>query len=361
MSKFAVPVIKIDSIFEIPGANLIEGAKIFSYQVVVPRGKYKVGDLVAYIPEASIVPENILEDLGLTGRLCGKKKNRVKASKFLNCVSQGLIYPASPDWTEGMDVTEILNITKYEPEIPPNFNGEVYSPGIENTIHFDIENNKKYGNLFIPDEEVIFTEKIHGTFTAFGILPESESSPNHVFSRFVVYSKGLGCSKGLCFKDSPANIGNVYLKSFKLNKVNEKLMSVFGNEADPVFILGETYGSGIQDLSYSNTNDLFFRVFAIVKGDRYNHRYLSEDELNDALIKLKIPRVPVLYRGPYSLASVAEYTQGQETISGSKLHIREGIIITPVIERVCPEIGRLSLKSVSNEYLLRKGHTTEFK
>lgn len=51
-----------------------------------------------------------------------------------------------------------------------------------------------------------------------------------------------------------------------------------------------------------------------------------------------------------------QYTTGRETVSGNAVHLREGVVITPVVERSCAEIGRLALKSVSEAYLMRKGN-----
>jgi hypothetical protein len=55
-----------------------------------------------------------------------------------------------------------------------------------------------------------------------------------------------------------------------------------------------------------------------------------------------------------------EYTEGDETVSGKAVHIREGIVVNPVEERYDLNIGRVILKSVSATYLLRKGKTTEY-
>jgi hypothetical protein len=38
-------------------------------------------------------------------------------------------------------------------------------------------------------------------------------------------------------------------------------------------------------------------------------------------------------------------------------HIREGVVVTPVVEREDMRLGRVALKSVSEKYLLRKGGT----
>ena len=86
-------------------------------------------------------------------------------------------------------------------------------------------------------------------------------------------------------------------------------------------------------------------------------RYLDDAELDDACESMMLSRVPVLYRGPFSRAVMAEHTDGREVVSGKALHIREGIVMRPRIERRHDELGRVQLKSVSEKYLLRKGGT----
>ena len=62
-------------------------------------------------------------------------------------------------------------------------------------------------------------------------------------------------------------------------------------------------------------------------------------------------------QGAYSKTEVLSYNSGKETVSGQAMHIREGIVVRPIQERQHPELGRCILKSVSEEYLLRKGGT----
>jgi hypothetical protein len=124
--------------------------------------QFESGDLVAYIQEGSLVPEDVLEELGLVGRLAGPEENRVKAVRLRGILSQGLCYPAKDEWSEGDDVSEELGITKYEPPVPSQMGGEVYSAGSHRTIKYDIENFKRYPDVLEEGEEVVFTEKIHG-------------------------------------------------------------------------------------------------------------------------------------------------------------------------------------------------------
>ena len=45
-----------------------------------------------------------------------------------------------------------------------------------------------------------------------------------------------------------------------------------------------------------------------------------------------IAQVPVLYRGPHDLVEMGKHRDG-ETVAGGGAHMREGIVITPTVER----------------------------
>jgi len=66
----------------------------------------------------------------------------------------------------------------------------------------------------------------------------------------------------------------------------------------------------------------------------------------------KIDLVPILYRGPFSLAKIKELASGNSTFSD---HVREGVVVKPVIERFDPKTGRVILKYINDDYLFSKG------
>ncbi len=87
MSTFKCPVVVVESIEAIPGADIIELAVIGDYRSVIKKGQFKVGDLAIYLPEASILNDNLLNNLGLVGKLVGPQKNRIKAIKLRGYLS----------------------------------------------------------------------------------------------------------------------------------------------------------------------------------------------------------------------------------------------------------------------------------
>jgi RNA ligase (TIGR02306 family) len=360
MSTFTVTVKTIRAIEVHPNADTLEVAIVDGYRSIIRKGSLKPGDLIAYIPEAALLPDTVLETLGMKGSsmFTGRDKNRVKAVRLRGVLSQGLCYPVTdPSWVEGQDVAEILGITKYMPTIPTNMRGYMWAIGLENAWNFDIENVKAHPDVLQEGENVVYTEKVHGTFTVIAHVPGSP---------LVVSSKGL-FARGLAFSDVPENVFNLYVRVSKHWEMTERLAKAFDAGAFPkdtaVYILGETYGC--QDLKYGcsiqRDTELGFRVFDIYVGQPNQGRYLNDAELDEALKVLSIPRVPILYRGPHSQDVMVQYTSGTETVSGKGLHIREGIVISPAKEREHFGLGRVKLKSVSEDYLLRKDkNATEF-
>ena len=358
MAAFTVQVVSV-TIEPHDNADALEVARIGGYFSVVGKGAFRTGDLVAYIPEQSIVPESILAELGLTGRLAGSKANRVKAIRLRGVLSQGICYPARPGWISGQDVTEELGVVKYEPPVPVAMSGRIYGAGHDRTLRYDIENIKRYSDALVAGEQVVFTEKIHGTWAQLGLVSPQLAHPEH--GRLVVASKGFA-SRGLAFvPDAPENDSNLYLRIARHLDIAARIERVFSTTGASVFVLGEVFGRGVQDLAYGASAEsdaaLGFRVFDVYVGEPGIGEYLDDASLSTAVAAMGLSRVPVVYRGPLSTAVLAEHTGGRESVSGQGTHLREGVVVRPCVERRHPHLGRVQLKSINPKYLTRKGGT----
>lgn len=353
MSSFAVHVLRLNDVTPHPNAERLELAVVGGYRVVVAKGQFNKNDLVAYLPEASVLPDTLIEDLGLTGRLAGSHKNRIKAVRLRGELSQGIVMPAHPSWGEGDDVASLLGVEKYTPPIPVALAGEVYVLEDHEVLSFDIENIKKFPNVLEDGEMVSLTEKLHGTFTMVGAVPPRLARPEsaHKNGRLFVSSKGL-MHQRLGLKANEKNQNNSYFRALDSSNAWKLVDELSARLDKPVVLLGETFGQGIQDLNY-NAKTPTFRAFALY----IDKTPQSDDVLERVLNEFGIKRVPVLYKGPFDMKVVEEFTQGHETLSGQNTHMREGVVITPLVERVHPTVGRVVLKSVSEQYLLRKNAT----
>ena len=340
MFEFEAPCVKV-TIEEHPKADKLEVAKVDGreYNCVVMKDQFKTGDTAVYIPEHAIVPDDILEELGLTGRLAGSKKNRVKAIKLRGVMSQGILYPidgkkmADTRPLEGCDYSLILGVTKYEPPIPTSFSGAVRR--LDFLLNYKVENLQNYPETFKDGEEVTFTEKLHGTLIRISYLN----------GQFYISSKGMG-AKGLVFMETGKTVYHRALEKYQ--KAVEHVKDEFNNGDFTIF--GEVYGKGIQDLTYESELDM--RVFDIhVSGE-----YISYEEMQSTLDGTNLKPVPLLYWGPYSKEKVDEHTNGNSRMPNTE-HIREGLVIRAVPDRQNGQLGRAILKSKSEAYLLRSGGT----
>jgi len=360
-----------------PNADALELAVIGGYRAIVKKGQFQSGDLAVYIPEQAVLPAWLISEMGLEGRLAGKQSNRVKAIKLRGVLSQGLVYPVQAfdapwefegeykgtmrisfiktrttkeHYVElGSDVTETLEIVKYEPPIPVSMQGQVFN-ATGMTLKYDIENIKRYPDIIKQGEPCVITEKLHGTWCCFGYHPDAPHE--------IVTSKGQSAS-GLAFKFVEENYKNIYVRTFKrYQEALDKAKSAFPGKA--VYIVGEIFGRGIQDLAYGQ-QEPEFRVFDIYVGNPGEGSYMPPLAMIEWVPEfLGLQTVPVLYVGPIEDGAIDQYTNGKETVSGKEENIREGVVITPLIERLSPEIGRVKLKSISEAYLLRKGDATEY-
>lgn len=384
MSEFKCEVVRV-TIEPHPNADKIEIAKVGDFQSIVRKGQFVTGDLAVYIPEQAVVPEWLLKDMGLwdeakkKGGLAGSLGNRVKAVKLRGVLSQGLLLDGELDdeWLVILDSDGIpagcregecfathLGITKYEPALPSHMRGRIVGVDFDATAKYDFDNLKKTPTLFDDGEEVVITEKIHGTLIQIGVVPSRLSNEKYYQGRVVISSKGMG-AKGFVLDHNDET--NLYAQAAKKHGLLDSMLEVFGDAADrqdaPIFIFGEVFGrtntgAGVQDLTYTD-EALDFRAFDIAVGNRGTERYLAWDHFADACAKLEVKHVPVLYRGPYSKKVVLDHTDGLTTLAGmlENSHIREGVVVKSATEERNPHYGRKVAKSVSEAYLLRKSGT----
>ena len=392
MSEFACQVVRV-KIEPHPQADQIEIAKVGDYQSIVRKGQFRQGDMAVYIPEQAVVPEWLLKEMGMwdeakqKGSLAGSLGNRVKAIKLRGVLSQGLVLAGncgdeanptlllvtkdcsnengplfcSRGFEEGDDVAEFLGIVKYEPALPSHMRGNIVGIDYGATAKYDFDNLKKTPTLFDDGEEVVITEKVHGTLIQIGVVPSKNANERYFGGRVVISSKGMG-AKGFVLDHTDET--NLYAQAAKKHGLLEAMLEVFGEAADrqgaPIFIFGEVFGktgsgAGVQDLTYTD-EVLDFRAFDICLGNRSQERYFAWDHFELACHKLNVKTVPVLYRGPYSKSVVLEHTDGNTTLSDKK-QIREGVVVKSAVEARNQHYGRKIAKSVSEAYLLRKSGT----
>ncbi|MEH0443001.1 MULTISPECIES: RNA ligase (ATP) [unclassified Streptomyces] len=341
------------TVHEHPDADALELAQVGLYRAVVAKGAYRTGDAALYIPEQSVLPLDLVEELGLTGRLAGSRSDRVKAVRLRGELSQGIVCRpkalADVDLAraaaDGVDFAERLGIVKWVPPIPPTMSGDVEAaPDLLPWV--DIENIQRYPGIFEPGEPVVLTEKLHGSACLLTYVAGEE--------RVHVSSKGFG-AKSLALAEDPRNLYWRAVRGHGVPEAAARLAERLG--ARRVGIFGEVYGAGVQDLTYGadgRRETLGYAVFDVSAEIDGAVRWLDAEQLLGG----ELPLVPRLFEGPYDSARVLEIASGRETVSGRELHLREGVVIRPAVERYSPVTGgRAIAKAVSGAYLTRKGGT----
>ena len=346
------------TVHEHPNADALELAQVGLYRAVVAKGAFRTGETAVYIPEQSVLPADLIEELGLTGRLAGSDADRVRAVRLRGELSQGIVCRpkalADVDLAQaaldGTDFAERLGIVKWVPPIPPTMNGDVASaPDLLPWV--DIENIQRFPGIFEPGEAVVLTEKLHGSACLLTYCREAEGG------RVQVSSKGFG-AKSLALKEDPRNLYWRAVRGHGVPEAAARLAERLG--ARRVGIFGEVYGAGVQDLTYGADGrraTLGYAVFDVSAEIDGTVRWLDAAELAQ-LLDGELPLVPRLDEGPYDVERVLEVASGRETVSGSGLHLREGVVIRPAVERYSAVTGgRAIAKAVSPAYLTRKGGT----
>lgn len=242
---------RIAAINPIPKADAIEVATVDGWQVVVKKGDFKVDDLVIYLEIDSWVPTEVAPFLskGKEPReFNGVKGERLRTIKLRGQLSQGLILPISVVAKETVlddDVTEILNIQKWERPIHPSLQGQVrgnFPSAVPKTDQQRIQNLTRNFETSMKEESYEVTEKLDGTSCTFYLDMEGTF---HV------------CSRNLDLKETE---GNLYWSIARKNQVEEKM-----RHADMlgIAIQGEIVGPSIQGNSYELQEPTFF-VFEII-------------------------------------------------------------------------------------------------
>ena len=227
----------------------------------------------------------------------------------------------------GFDATSYFGVTKYEPPLPVNMSGEALRPIATSEAFPGPEHFKKYHSELIDGEQVIITEKIHGT--NFQINNENGTL--------------LFGSHNYYWKDNDANRNNVYVR---ISKEYPELRMI----PSGAIVYGEIYG--VQDLKYDLApGKIDYKIFAV----RINGVIISYDAMVEFCDEYGLNHLTPLYRGKYSKAIVEGFNNWNSSLAN---HIMEGVVVVPAIERYSSTLGtRLALKYISEAYSLRKGGT----
>lgn len=313
---------------EHPNADSLSIVRVWNYQVCVQTEAWKDVTMGAYIPPDSIVPDTE-EFAFLNGHF------RIKVKKLRGVYSQGMMVPAPEGSKIGDNVAEELNIDHYEPPVSSaSMKGDSVQAPDGILPDYDVESWNRYGHLFIPGEMVVITEKLHGAN-----------------ARFTIDEGQQYCGSHHQWKKEDA--GNMWWRCLTENG----WIITFCQLHPELIIYGEIFGA-VQNLRYGAKNgEIFFRAFDIF--DKSKNAWMGFDDVsilfNDASFGSQLGHnwVPVLFYGEYNEIEVKKLVDVESNIIGAN-HMQEGIIIQTLKERYDPEVGRVKLKIVSDQYLASK-------
>lgn len=337
MSDHKITIVTIKNIRAHPNPEVdrMEITDINGWQCIIPKGQFSLGQKAIYIEPDYLVPTDRPEFEFL--RQEGKSQCRITVRKFKQVYSQGLVIPIPndlKDLPEGTDVMKELGIERYETPVEKSTYGNfVKAPSTIFTPKFDVESYQRYSGMFKEDEDVIFTEKLHGASARY-VFAKDESGE---------YKQFVG-SRNNWFEEDKKNI---WWMAFRQNPAIGQWCQ---NNPDHI-LYGEVFGQ-VQNLKYgAKCNQIFFNVFAIM----YNAQWLNHNMafgLIDGFTfnEQKLEWVPILYQGKFNEQLAKDLAEKDSSIVGAN-HMREGVVITPMIEQCNELIGRKILKIVSNRYL----------
>jgi len=338
-----------------PRTDTLEVAQIGLYRSVVEAGAFRTGDVAVYLPEGSVLPRELIAELGLADKLAGPNHDRVKAVLLHGELSQGIVCrPSSLSnvdlaaaAADGRDLAGQLGVTKWVPPIPPHLTGTL-RPAPDLLPLPEIENIRRYPDLFRPGERVVVTEKVHGTACLLSHL----TATNEV----LVSSKRYGARR-TAIRPTESNLYWRAIRSFEVAEFAADLAKGF--RATRVGIFGEVYGRGIQDLCYGTdaTERPGYALFDIAVEVAGGVRWLDPADIV-TICDGRLPTVPVLFEGAYDADHVMALAEGTEAVSGLTVHLREGVVVRPAIGRFSTlTSGRAIGKLLSAAYLTRRDGT----
>lgn len=333
-------------------------AIIDGWQCVVLKSEFKEGDQCVYFEIDSLIPMMPeVEHLRARAfkRLGDKEGIRIKTIKLRGQLSQGLALPIMQSLRDtignctgpndymppqdGMDVTDMLGVIKYELPIPDEMAGQVRG-------NFPGDIPKTYQQRCQNIVRKIFTDNADARYEV------SMKMDGASFTGYTKDSIASVCGRNWDFDiDDPVNIDNKLVRLFVDSKLKDVMLSFDRNFA----VQGEIMGPGFpQNREQLKKVKLFvFDIFNIVTG-----KYLPPTERHAILEEMyargldrdMVQHVPVLHMN----ATLEEL--GITNINSLLAHADGPSIIHPIREgEVWKRMdGDFSFKVISNKFLLKQ-------
>jgi hypothetical protein len=379
MPRKLASIQRILSIAPIPNADNLEVATVLGWHCVVLKGQFKAGDLVVYIECDAVLP-NKPEFEFMRAR-----HFKVKTIKLRGQISQGLVMPLSilpfwsgkpSDYQEDADVTESLEITKYEPELPKNLTGNKKSPyrykyswlpdwfyKLSRKLlpsRFFKDHLCIVSGLSFPDW-LVKTDETRVQLLQ-GLLDKYQGT--HCYSTEKLDGSSITCylkddEFGVCSRnvDLKEEVGNTFWDTVRAMDIEAKMRKYIPKWRN-IALQGELIGEGIQGnkLKLKGQTIRFFNVF-----DIDNQEYMNYQDFIESVEQLGLETVPVLFTDfvlGNNIDDLVILAQAKSVLCPSAE--REGIVIRPLKETEELEVARgklvrnrVSFKAINPKFLLK--------
>jgi RNA ligase (TIGR02306 family) len=322
----------------IPNADKIELITVLGWQVIAKKDEYCVGDYCIYIPiDTTIDPRRECFHF-LADKKDPEKRVKISTIKMKGVFSQGLVIPINTlnltpgEIIEGKDVSDLLDVQKYEKEILLKMNkGLPFAPFPTDIISKTDEDNLRTHPSVLKEfigEDVYVTLKMDGS------------------SMTIIYKTDeplIVCSRNLILNEEST--------MYEYAKLHIKAsLEKYGRN---IAIQGEICGPKINGnrLELSNYNFYIFNI-----KDLDTDTYLDYNEMCEIATELKCKTVPLLHTFEFTeeytisklqlIANEVIYTTpNKKTIPG------EGIVLRPLTPKWSPELSKyLSVKIINQLY-----------
>jgi len=336
MRKLAT-IRKIDLIRPISDADAIECAVVGGWTVVIKKGDFKAGDLAIYCEIDSWIPTELAPFLskGKEPReYNGVRGERLRSVKLRGQLSQGLLLDRFValdkvgEIHEGMDMSDLLNIVKYEAPVPACLAGQA----------------RGMFPSFIPktDQERIQNLTIeHAEWVTAGLTWELTEKLDGSSMTVYVNEQDYGvCSRNLNLYDTEGN--TLWQVAHR-----DQILTAIQDSQRNLAVQGELIGEGIQGNLYKIKGQSFyvFDIYDIDKG-----LYLTPTERRDFCEFHELLHVPVIVDdkdlGMGTVEELLSWANDKSRLNPQA--DREGLVFK------CNE-RQISFKTISNKYLLKHG------
>lgn len=364
MSDLLIRVVKIDEVLPHPNADKLEIIRLGGWQIVSGKGNYQTGQTAVHVPPDAMIPKELADKWKVTPYLSWRSnatKGRVKTVRLRGAPSFGFLAPNDTNAEIDVNLAEVLGIEKYEEPVPIGMQaGQMSRSHPFFHKYTDIQNLRNYPDKIDYGEQVVVTEKIHGTNSRVGWVrtPDYENGGMSDYSE-----KVIGTHRTQRKVEDPGVYGLPFEKyGEQLNKLFDHFIDsmdhkgVGGTDTFNSFIVfGEIYGTGVQDLTYGVERS--WRVFDIA----IDGRYIGWEKTRALCEEHGLPIVPTLKEGFFTFEQLCDLAEGQSILSPGQ--IKEGIVVRPMGEKswcqgtLDPNPKRMIFKLISSDYMTRKGGT----